>query len=329
MKDASVENQRNAEGWVEVIRHYLENLGDIVFFGLEVGLPIFPDLGCFGTADALIVGSKGCALIDFKNGVGHNVGAGTPQLRTYMASITNYAENIPEWYEFNAVVYQPNIDEAPKSMTYSKSDIDEHASDILYAIEAAEGDSAQPNLGNHCYWCPAKRAKDPRKKCPAIIKKDIETAGSEFDAVLGQLQPVSGGLVSMSDIQRRDKGLIKLMSMLPVFNNLAKEAAEEFEARIKNGEVIEGVEIVEKQGNREWVKDKELEKKIKGLYNIEPTVLPPPRTKTVTEVEKEVGKKKFAQCDLVMRKSSKKLVVKEDTVNEILKEFSNFAQLDF
>ena len=183
LKEASDQDRHNAEGWVDVINGWINHhsIGDVLFFDLEVSLPIFPELGCFGTADALVIGTKGCAVIDYKNGTGHSVGAATPQLRTYLVSLQQYVEGLTEDYSFNAIVYQPNLDDIPREITYSLSDIENHGQQILEAIRQADDPAIQPTTGSHCYWCPAKRTKDKHKKCPAIVQQDIEVASTRFD----------------------------------------------------------------------------------------------------------------------------------------------------
>lgn len=320
----------NAQGWVNVIKAWLDHpdIGRLLYFDLEVGLPIFPALGCFGTADALIIGTKGAAVIDYKNGTGHSVGAASPQLRTYLVSLINYIDEMPEDYKFNTVIYQPNLDDIPKEAFYTKQEIAYHGELIKEAIIKADLKTA-PVLGSHCHWCPAKRTSDPSKKCPALKQRDLDVANTRFDEYLKDItvQPEFGSLVSGYTMDKRDQALLKLMSIMPLMKQIVDDAEDEFIHRIKRGEEIPGLTMGQSLGNRTWALDeKDIVKTLTSL-GLEPMTQPAPRIKTVPEVEKELGKKKFSEHGAMVKRPSKpKLILREETKNDFIEALSNSAK---
>ena len=319
---ATDENMRSAMGWVEVLtawRNDTERIGDILHFALEGGLPIYPEQGCFGTADLIIVGTKGCVVIDFKNGIGHIVGAGSSQLQIYLLSVLLHVEELPEDYKFHAVVYQPRVDDIPKEHIYGMNDMRMFNLSVVEAIEKAKLTNNEPVMGSHCHWCKARTTKDPSKLCPAQGQKHIDLAGQRFDKYLAETNGVSS--------DKRDKALIKLMSIKPLIDNVVKMAEAEFNERlIVNSEKIDGLVMIDKKGNRQWAHGEGdisamlQSKGIESHKQINETKL-----KTVTEVEREVGKKNF-DVSLVVRPIKKKIMVADHSIKQILGDFANYSE---
>ena len=287
---ATDEQMESARGWVEVITSWLSGsrLGRVLYFGLETSLPIFPKDGCFGTGDALIVGEKGCVVLDFKNGVGHVVGARALQLQLYLLSVYNYVIDRPEGYEFNSVVYQPRVDPVPKEASFTELEMAELYDKTIAVIKAVKsGNVGEPVLGNHCYWCKARTARDPALKCPAQSRKQIELASENFDGYLKKINNPNA-----VDKTERDTALIKIIALLPLLRQVSKDAVEEFQVRLESGEKIDGLSLSSKLGNREWALDEAgIKAKIVEKYGFEPVVTPPPKLMGITEVEKKVGKR--------------------------------------
>lgn len=329
LMEATDENMRSAQGWVEVISSWLsrpEEIGDIIYFDLEVGVPVFPERGCFGTSDAIIVGTKGCVSLDFKNGVGHSVGARSPQLQIYLLGLFKNILGTPEElkdYGFHAVVYQPRLDEVPKQVSYTWEEMKVFHDLIDKKINETKRMDLQPNLGSWCHWCPAKRTRDPKRMCPAQKQKTIDLAAESFEQYFADM---NAPIEKFDEVNvKRDRAMIKLMSLKPLIDQVVKDAEEEFKDRILGGEDLEGVELKDKLGNRKWaLSDDELKHRLKNLYGIESHIEQKPKLKTITQVEKEVGKKKFDDS-LTMRPISKKVSLSDTSVKQILGELADYA----
>lgn len=319
LKEARDAHMQAAQGFTAIIESWLSrpnDIGRVLYFGIEAGLPIYPDEDCFGTADVFIVGDKGCVAIDFKNGTGHSVAARSPQLQTYLLAAMNYVLGRPMDYKFFAVVYQPNLDDIPREHEYTTKDMVKFRNLVREKIDEAKRDDLSPVVGSHCHWCPARTVKDPAKKCPAQKKKALDLAGEDFDKYLAQMNEPVKSLAEPNE--KRDKALIKIMALLPLMQTIAKDAEEEFAYRIAQGEVIEGVKIVDKLGNRKWAfEDEELANRLRAVYGIDPTIKIE-KLKTITEVEREVGKKKFDSSTFTKREVSKRVVLDDKSVKQVL-----------
>lgn len=319
-----------AHTYVDVVTHYLnsDEIGEVIWWGLEKGIPIFPEEGCFGTGDCIIVGTKATATIDYKHGQGKNVQADSPQLKSYAAGVARHLTGLPDDYKFISVVVQPRTDIAPKTAEYSYNEIMHHLGLIWEAIQESKT-ASEPCEGSHCYWCPAKRTKDPTKKCPAIADKAFKVAQEDFGKFLEDMHVPNKSLANQTT-ERRDAAILKVISLLPLMKKIAEDGEAEFMYRMEKGETIPGVKLVEEPGKRQWVFDKD-ESMISALKVNFPDLNPvkeiPATTKlmTITEVEKIVGKNK---CDgLTIKKITKKVKVEDSKVQEVLNELSSYNNM--
>jgi hypothetical protein len=319
-----------AAGYFEVVNYWLKNketIGDVIWFGLEKGIPIFPDKKCFGTADCIIIGTKGMVIIDYKHGKGKNVAANSLQLRVYMAGAVRYMSNIPENYNFHTVVYQPRTDMAPKEATYLLSDLVTCLDNIWAAITESEKDGLSPVEGNHCFWCPARRTKDLNLKCPAIKEKPLKLAQENFAKFFADM---NAPIQKLSDPNpARDQAIIKLMALYPLIKKTVEDCTEEIKMRLQEGEVIEGIRMIDEVGNRTLnaETDDDAAKLIASRFPVNPWKIIPETKKlrTITELEKELGKNKLDS--ICVRKVKKKLDIADGKIRDILGEMSAFGKM--
>jgi hypothetical protein len=320
-----------ASQYADVIEYWLGNkdLGDILWWGLEKGVPIYPELGCFGTADAIVVGTKGAAVIDYKHGKGVNVKASTVQLMVYAAGLAKHIP-VPQGMEYpiTAVVHQPRTSDAAKEHTYSHKELMDFLVVIKRSIDKCEQPNAELNDGNHCFWCPAKRTKDPNFKCPIIAERPHKLAVQNFDKFLAEssLTPATGDVAAKA---KRDQAIVKLMTLFPAIEAVVKEGKEEFKERLQAGEYIEGARIVEKVGSR-TISGANAEERIalvrQHFPNINPTKLVPATAKlrTITDLEKELGKGKLNK--ICTQKISKEVEIINEKTREILNSMSQYSK---
>ena len=335
LPDRGEEMHRCALDYVEVISYWLSNpaLGRIVWWGLEKAVPIAPERGCFGTGDCIVVGELGAAVIDFKYGRGKNVKASALQLKVYAAGLAQYIHVAPgKSYPITAVVHQPRTSDAAKEHEYSHAELISFVDEIHQAIDRAEAPNATLIDGSHCFWCPARRTKDPAKKCPRITQKTIDLANENFDRFLADSHStpmsIDAGRDAQEAVRRRDQAIVKLMALLPQIKEVVKEAEEEFMSRLSAGETIEGVTITSKQGNRKLnaENDEEAAMLVRQHFpHVDPMQVVPARTKmrTLTSLEKELGKGKLDA--LCIRPITKKVEVLDEKTREILDSMSQFA----
>lgn len=316
-----------ARGWLSVVTHWASNpaLGKILFVGLEVGVPIFPEDGAFGTADLVVVGTKGAAVADFKSGKGHVVNARAAQLKQYLLGVYRHLFGVPEDYTFHAVVYQPPVSDTPKEYVYSVQELHAYAKEVKEAIDSTKRPGLQPVMGSWCQWCKARRATDPTKKCPAFKQKELDLANADFEQYLSDMNAPVPDLATENP--KRDQALLKLMALKPLIDHVVKDAQAEFQERLAKGEKIFGVRLTEKLGNRTWADEDEkaMAIKLKEKYGIDPWIVPQPKLKTITLVEREVGKKNFDN-GLTVRPVKKTVEVMSENMREILGEMANYGQ---
>ena len=327
LEDEGAEMMDSAYVYISCIKAWLnleEEIGNVLSYGLEKGIPIFAEEGAFGTADTLIIGDKGCAVIDFKYGKGKSVNADSLQLRTYLAGVLKHLIDVPEDYRFHSVIVQPRTDYAPKAHTYTKAEIKDHLEAVWNAIQETKKSNLEPVRGKHCFWCPASRTKDSALKCPAIKTETLKVAQEDFGKFMADMSAPVEKFGDNND--KRDSAIIKVMSLLPLMQKIAKDGEEEFAYRISKGENIPGVQITEKAGNRTWLHTDENEMKgaIQKLYPKIDPIKTVTKLMTITEFEKQAGKK--SADALTYKPLNKKLVVQDAKVQEILGDLAKCAQ---
>lgn len=330
---ATAEMTECAQGYLDVLSYWLnetDKIGEVLWFGLEKGVPVFPEQGCFGTGDCIIVGTKGCAVIDYKHGKGKNVSAQTLQIKVYMAGIHRHLSGIPEGYGFHAVVYQPRTDVYAKEWCYTSDELAQFTTEIWTAIQRSEDPGMEPIEGSHCFWCPAKRTRDPALKCPVWGQKPIQLANENFGKFL---EDMNAPVKSLRDANpKRDEAALKIIALLPLMTSIAKDMEEEFTMRLERGETIPGVSIVESPGKRQLVGEtpEETAELLKKKFpKVNPWKIIPEQKKlmTLTELEKikDIGKKGLS--DLTVRPLKKKLHIMDNKMRSVLGQMANYGNM--
>lgn len=319
-----------AEAYADCIEFWLNNsyvMGDVIYFAIEKGVPVFPEESCFGTADCLIIGTKGAAIIDFKYGRGKNVAPNSLQLKVYAAGIYKNLTDIPKDYKFYSVVHQPRTDMHPKEHCYELAELQQFLADIHWAIQKSKETNLTPCEGNHCFWCPAKRTKDRAMMCPVVLEKPIKLANENFAKFLEDMHaPVE----RLGDVNvKRDEAIIKLRALYPLIKSVVEASEEEFQMRLGMGEVIPGVRLVDVIGKRELSGITEIEKArmIEEKFKINPWKIIPETKKlrTITEIEKEIGKGKLDS--ICVKKITKKVDILDEKIRGVLGEMSAFSAM--
>lgn len=309
-----------------------EDIGEVIWFGLEKGIPIFPELDSYGTGDVIIVGTKGCATIDFKYGK-KPVSAKSAQLLAYLLGVYRHLIDVPADYVFNAVIVQPRTDMLPKVEEYALADIKDFEAKVYAGLLKSNEKNLEPNPGNHCFWCKARRTQDPLKKCPAIKNKALQAANENFDSFFEDMNAPIEKIGAPND--KRDKALLKVMSLEPMIVQISKDARDEFLYRIENGEVIEGLEIVEEFGRSKWKEEnpQKMAGHIAAAYgHVEKlrgkVIATETKTKVINigDLKKIVGSKDFDES-LIVKPIKKKIHVQDRTTKEVLGGLAAYSQM--
>lgn len=307
-------------GWLN-----FPGIGTVLGYWLEKGVPIFPEKGSFGTGDCIIIGTEGCVVIDYKFGR-KPVKPDAMQLRAYAAGIRRFLIDIPLSYTFHTVIVQPRTDHTAKTHSYGIAEMDEFLGVIYNAIIESEQVDLAPVKGSACFWCPASRTNDPKLKCKAIRNAAEDILKQDFGKFLSDMSAPVDNLVDANPL--RDAALLKVMTMMPLINSIARDAEAEFTYRLSLGENIPGLSIVESLGNRRWSMADEIEMG-NTLQRFFPQTAAykemPNKLRTVTEIEKELGKGSIDH--LVVRPLTKKLKVQDERQKEVLGDLAAYANI--
>jgi hypothetical protein len=217
-------------------------------------------------------------VYDYKHGAGVPVDVDdNKQLKYYAlgALLSN-----PAWNALTVelVIAQPRCDHEQgriRSYKFPAIDLIDYAADLIDAAKETEDFVAAKLVPSKkaCRFCPANAAR----KCPAIEKETHALVVADFDIV--------------TNPERYSKEQIaEFLTKLPLLEGriaAIREFAYQEELR---GNHIPGFKIVEKRATRKW-KDAE---EVSGLLGHKGECFTAPELKSPAQVEKVLGKKKFA-----------------------------------
>jgi hypothetical protein len=320
-----------AHAYVEVLTYWLRNkeqIGEIVHFDLEMGIPVFPEESCFGTGDCIIIGTKGAAVIDYKHGKGKSVSADSLQLKVYAAGVAKYLRDIPEDYLVHAVVFQPRTDMAPKETSYNIPELNQFLGVIWSSIQKSKQVDLAPCEGSHCFWCPAKRTYDLKLKCPIFLEKPMKLAAENFSQFMVDMSAPIDHIGAPN--RKRDEAIIKLRTLYPLIKEVVENSESEFLMRLQDGEVIEGVRMIEALGNRELNGENDAQKaalivSVAPEIEVFKSIPASKKLRTISDIEKEIGKNKLDS--ICVRKRTLKVDVLDEKMRSVLGEMAAFGEM--
>ena len=318
LDDAGEEMEGHAAEYFKIIERITNNpnsIGTPLYVALEKYMyvdDVRDETRVAGMADYLVIGTKGCAVIDFKYGKGQAVNARTPQLLTYLTALKNIDI---ERYNFIAVIHQPRVENSFSFETYHKWDLLKHYDMITDTRMAYNSVATELKMGSHCRWCPAKRTKDLDKKCPIIDKKEVDTMWEKFKEATMAMEKAKTKVGP-----ERDKLMHEFFSVLPELMELKTTFEAEIMNRIDKGEEVKGFKVTERPGRRKWTGTPEetgalLESRYPTLGgNYGATVK---KMRTITEIEKKIGKGKLDAFTVTSPATKKLTVVDAVSVDEL------------
>lgn len=229
----------------------------------------------FGTGDVIIIADGNMEIIDLKYGKGVLVSAeNNPQLRLYALGAISEYDYMYDITSVTMTIYQPRIDNI-SSENISAEELLMWGENIVKpkAKLAYEG-CGECCVGKHCDdgFCRA------RVVCKAYAEQKLELAKYEF---------MQANKMNNSDIADVLLQVDELVSWGKAIKDYALEQA------VNNGVRYPGFKLVEGRSNRTYTSEEEVinilkENKLseEQIYNV--------KLKGITELEKLLGKKKFA-----------------------------------
>lgn len=228
----------------------------------------------FGTADCCIVNDKVLEVIDLKYGKGVPVYADwNSQLMLYGLGALHKYDMTYDIEQVHLTIVQPRIDNI-STFIISVAELKDWAEGIVKPMaQAAFKGKGELNVGGWCKFCSVKN------RCRRLAQEQLEIAKHEFrDAPL------------LTDDEIAD--IIGRAPKLVEWANAVVEYAQE--QAINNGKSWPGFKLVEGLSRRRWIDEDAVPAIIRQtipavsddqLYNM--------KLKSITEVEKLLGKKAF------------------------------------
>lgn len=235
----------------------------------------------FGTADCVIIQDGILSVVDYKYGKGVEVSAkNNPQMMLYALGAIEQFNFLFDFDTVEMCIFQPRLD-AISEFSLSVDELLDYAENTIkprakMAI-AGEGDYIP---GDHCRFCRAKA------KCRALMTFTEATLMKDFDDIS------DGTLVEASELTNEE-----IAHTLPAAAIIRGwlDAVESYAlGSILNGEEIPGYKAVESRTRRSYTDEKEVVKVLEE-NGYEGSEIFKSTVKTITEMEKQLGKKKFQE----------------------------------
>lgn len=250
----------------------------------------------FGTCDCVMIGGDMLDITDYKHGKGIPVSAeDNPQMRLYgLGALAKYAPFYDGMIQrVRMTIDQPRIQDAPSSETLSVEDLKTWGESIKPVAEKAFSGFGDFAPGEHCRFC--------RGKAQCRARADVHTALEDFkDCVL----PTEDN-VAHAEKNARELDIIfpKVLTFDEIGDLLARGKTllawyndlEEFAlGAILRGEDVAGWKAVAGRSNRTFSDaDAAIAAVIAAGYD--EALVYERRAKTLTELEKLMGKAEFAE----------------------------------
>lgn len=233
-------------------------------------------------------------IVDYKHGAGVPVEVDdNKQLKYYAlgALLSN-----PGWTAetVKITIVQPRCDHEHgriRSYIFPAVELVDFAADLVDAAKRTEefGADLRPSL-KACRFCPANAAN----KCPAIQKETHDLVAASFD----MLEPEKYSLQQIAEF----------LEKAPLVEARISALREFAYQRACAGEKIPGFKLVDKRAIRRWRDEEAARKQFAGV----PGAMKEPELRSPAQLEKLVGKKRFAHyADLVEKQSSGHTLVPE------------------
>ena len=249
----------------------------------------------FGTCDSIIIGSGKIHITDYKHGKGVQVSAvNNPQMRLYaLGALKKYMPIYGDTIKTASMaIVQPRISEDVEEEELTVEELLAWGDNIKPIAEKAYKGEGEFNPGSWCKFCKAKGVCKARTE-NATALEDFKDA-----VILGKLEgeektkAATEKLLTGSDKILTDEEVADLLErgkyLVEWYNDLQEYALQ----AILDGHIIPGFKVVAGKSNRAW-SDEDAAFKAIVASGIEETMLYERKAKTLSQLEKMIGKKDF------------------------------------
>lgn len=208
-----------------------------------------------GTVDVQIIGNGVLELIDYKDGMAPVDAKGNMQLEQYAYGVlAGYKLPVNGAYPFDTVrmtIIQPKL--AMKNMNPISS-FDVPVRDLMANIgtivkQAAATDAPDAPLvpgESQCKYCRAKG------NCSALASNVMKEVGIMFQPIVNQTLDVAQQSADKDPTAMNDAQIRQIMEAAPLMRQLLEGVEKEALRRLKAGQSIDGLKLVNGRGSRAW-----------------------------------------------------------------------------
>lgn len=244
----------------------------------------------FGTGDVLIISEGNIEVIDLKYGKGIPVSAiDNVQLRLYGLGAYDRYDMLHDFETVSLTIVQPRLDSITTDVLQADELVAWGDNEVKHLAKQAWEGKGEYVPGDHCQFCKVK----------ATCLKRMEES-------FGLYEEHSKTTLSVEDIAK----------LLPELKNVQKWAKDvedyALDQAVNHGVEFDGHKLVEGRSNRRY-SDVESIMETLDQHEIEPeTYLKPKELKTITALEKELGKAKFTELlsEYIVKPQGKPVLVK-------------------
>ena len=208
-----------------------------------------------GTVDVQIIGGTTIELIDYKDGMGIVSAKGNLQLEQYAYGVlAGYKLPVNGAYPFSTVrmtIIQPKL--AMRGMNVISSH-DVSVADLLANMgtivkQAAATDQPDAPLvpgESQCKFCRAKGS------CSALASNVMKEVGIMFQPVVSNTLDIAQQSANKEPSTMDDAQIAQIMEAAPLMRQLLEGVEKEALRRLKAGQSIAGLKLVNGRGSRTW-----------------------------------------------------------------------------
>lgn len=242
-----------------------------------------------GTVDAVLLGSEYIEVIDFKYGRGVYVSAfENPQLMLYALGVIKLYPLLDD-LKVSLTIFQPRKDNISTYEAGTVKDILKWGEEIV----RPNAELAYRGLGEFmpseqtCQWCKLKNT------CKARAEYTLNEAKMAFGGKLELSTEVVPELPKFEQLS--DLEISNILTASSVLKNWLKDIEDGAFEKLSQGGTIPNYKLVERVGYRTLINEEIIIDGLKRLGYNEEDYLEPAKIKTLTNLEKLVGKKKFGE----------------------------------
>jgi hypothetical protein len=208
-----------------------------------------------GTVDVQILGNDMLELIDYKDGMGIVSAKGNLQLEQYAYGVlAGYKLPVNGAYPFNTVrmtIIQPKLAlrgmNAISSHDVSVADLMANMGTIIKQAAATDQPDAPLVPGDsQCKFCRAKGS------CSALASNVMKEVGIMFQPIASKPLDIAQQSADKEPSTMDDTQIAQIMEAAPLMRQLLEGVEKEALRRLKAGQTIAGLKLVNGRGSRTW-----------------------------------------------------------------------------